>query len=373
MNLTLKSANNMIETISPHTIKKFEIIEKYIEEWAFKLLQNKSCKKLIYIDCMSNCGVYKTNTNDEVNGSPLRVAKVLSDISCKFPNKSIELYFNDISEEKIKFLEKLLFDYSKIIKINFTNMDASVFLKQISVRELNANSTNYFLLYDPYVASIDWRSLLPYFKKWGEVLINHMVSDTVRAINAVKKDSAKMKYTETYLYDEFDELIPFGSDRDKYEARIKEIITALSYTENRDTYISSFPVFNEKNALLYNLVHWTTNLKGKVLFKKTAWKTFGGKSSNKKVCSYQQYKINIVDNTCVLGTNNDSNCYTIADIASYLQKKYRNNKIPIDIIWDDINMHPVFPSDGYKNEIKKYLKQMYADVEKGGCIIFKDI
>ena len=48
-----------ITKISPHTVKKFELIEKYVDEWARKILGFNGTnglsgsKGIIYIDCMS--------------------------------------------------------------------------------------------------------------------------------------------------------------------------------------------------------------------------------------------------------------------------------------------------------------------------------
>ena len=48
---------SVISKASPHTIKKFELIEEYIKSWAEKLLLTDSCNGLIFIDCMCNSGV----------------------------------------------------------------------------------------------------------------------------------------------------------------------------------------------------------------------------------------------------------------------------------------------------------------------------
>ena len=58
---------NVISKASPHTIKKFELIEEYIKSWAQKLLLNDSCNGLIFIDCMCNSGIY---TDDD--GNPVK-------------------------------------------------------------------------------------------------------------------------------------------------------------------------------------------------------------------------------------------------------------------------------------------------------------
>ena len=58
----MASSNNdkLISIAKPHTIKKFELIESYVETWAQKLLQNNWCEGIVFIDCMCNSGIYTT-------------------------------------------------------------------------------------------------------------------------------------------------------------------------------------------------------------------------------------------------------------------------------------------------------------------------
>ena len=60
---------NIISKASPHTIKKFELIEEYIKSWAQKLLLTESCNGLIFIDCMCNSGVYTDDAGQLVKGT----------------------------------------------------------------------------------------------------------------------------------------------------------------------------------------------------------------------------------------------------------------------------------------------------------------
>ena len=68
---------SVISKASPHTIKKFELIEEYIKSWAQKLLLTESCNGLIFIDCMCNSGVYTDNTGQLVKGTAVRVSEAL--------------------------------------------------------------------------------------------------------------------------------------------------------------------------------------------------------------------------------------------------------------------------------------------------------
>lgn len=53
-----KKAVEVIEKVAPHTIKKCELIEAYVDEWARKILGfngangREGSKGIIYIDCI---------------------------------------------------------------------------------------------------------------------------------------------------------------------------------------------------------------------------------------------------------------------------------------------------------------------------------
>lgn len=357
MNINVKCIG---ETAHPHTIKKFELIDAYIKKWAETLLNYDKCNGIIFIDCMCNCGIYCDENGNGVCGTPIRVAKTLQSVAEKYLNKKVNLIFNDISEEKIEVLTKYLPPESDNFKISLYAKDGNVLLKELSTQLRASDHMNFFLLYDPYEASIDWDAIAPYLQNWGEVLINHMVYDSIRAIPQVKTPKATDKYQNTYL-SWITELVPFGSDRKAYEKRIEEIITKLKGNSEREYYLASFPFFNSKNASLYDLVFCTSNKKGFKIFKQTAWNTFGGRSSIKRTSEDEnQTQLNFEGNG-IIKTNVDENCYCVKDIADYLYMKFvgRSN-VNLGELWECLDAHPVFPSDGYKNKIKKELKELYG-------------
>ena len=77
--------NEIISVVSPHTIKKFELIEAYVLAWAHKLLEygrkTGNCNGIVFIDCMSNSGMYiNEETGELLEGTPIRAARVLSEV-----------------------------------------------------------------------------------------------------------------------------------------------------------------------------------------------------------------------------------------------------------------------------------------------------
>lgn len=351
---------SVISKASPHTIKKFELIEEYIKSWAQKLLLTESCNGLIFIDCMCNSGVYTDNTGQLVKGTAVRVSEALREAARTYTQKNIHIYLNDKDKARVDELKKHLPQDERNFKIVTSCSDAHELLRTIGPQLYGTGHLHYFLLYDPYDATIDWEALLPFFRNWGEVMINHMVSDPVRAISSAKKKTTKAKYENTYLED-FEELVPYGSDKTAYEARVEEIINSLKGA--RRYYVSAFPFYNTQNSLVYNLIHCTSNKEGFKLYKRSAWKVFGAQSSTKHSVENRQLSFNFLGE---IAEEEDESCLHIIDIAKYLQRSFRGRKqVPLDEMWELLDNHPIFPSEGFRNEVKGNLTGFFdAKIEQ---------
>lgn len=351
---------SVISKASPHTIKKFELIEEYIKSWAQKLLLTESCNGLIFIDCMCNSGVYTDNTGQLVKGTAVRVSEALREAARTYTQKNIHIYLNDKDKARVVELKKHLQQDERNFKIVTSCSDAHELLRTIGPQLYGTGHLHYFLLYDPYDATIDWEALLPFFRNWGEVMINHMVSDPVRAISSAKKKTTKVKYENTYLED-FEKLVPYGSDKTAYEARVEEIINSLKGA--RRYYVSAFPFYNTQNSLVYNLIHCTSNKEGFKLYKRSAWKVFGAQSSTKHSVENRQLSFNFLGE---IAEEEDESCLHVIDIAKYLQRSFRGRKqVPLDEMWELLDNHPIFPSEGFRNEVKGNLTGFFdAKIEQ---------
>jgi len=61
-----------------------------------------------------------------------------------------------------------------------------------------------------------------------------------------------------------------------------------------------------------------------------------------------------------LNSVTDEDCYYVKDIAKYIFEKYSAlGRVSLEVMYKDLDVHPIFPSDGYKNEIKAELKERY--------------
>jgi len=366
----MSTNKEIITHANPHTIKKFELIEKYVSEWAHKLLNNEYCKGIVFIDCMSNSGEYYDDNNNQVFGTPVRVANLLHSISFKYHQKSIDLFFSDLSKDRTTHLKGLLPQNTPNFHCFVSSEDGNNLAKRIGSSFYK--NTHYLLVYDPYVATIDWSAIVPYLNGWSEVIINHMVNDSKRAIKNVKSEKAKSKYENTYL-SSIEDLILLEQTKEGFEKRIEDIIQMNHTNSKYKMYIAVFPFFNEKHSLIYNLIHCSSNIEGFKTFKKSAWKTFGGKSSIKDKHGLENQIVLNVENLRNDLTEADDTCFYVKDIAAYIQKNFNGKQgVALDEIWSILDLHPIFPSDGYKSEIKNALKEYFNVEIKKSRLYFED-
>lgn len=366
----MTSKDQIVGTASHHTLQKFDIFEKYIKAWAQKLLNYSNCQKIVFIDCMSNSGEYRDSEGKNVYGTPVRAAKILSDYAYQYPNKEIVLYFNDNSAEKIELLKSIIkFRERSNYHIDFGIGDGNKYLDRICGDFVGRDGTHYLLIYDPFDASICWPSLVHYLNNWGEVIINHMVSDTARAVRVAKSPQAIEKYENTYLAS-LKSLVECGSDKKLFEERIKDIIKSLR-AGRKQCYIASFPFFNSQNTLLYNLLFCSGNIEGLKLYKKTVWQQFEGKSSEKKTHFSSEQQVFDFSGNDIVSYSSDEGCYTVHDIADYVFKAFKGKgEVSLKDIWSMLDEHPIFPSDGFKPQIKKDLAERYGAIVKQSSIVF---
>lgn len=63
----------------------------------------------------------------------------------------------------------------------------------------------------------------------------------------------------------------------------------------------------------------------------------------------------------IIDTVTDDSCFYVKDIAKYIVDKFGSlGSVELQTIYDDLDRHPIFPSDGFKNEIKEELKLSYG-------------
>ena len=102
------------------------------------------------------------------------------------------------------------------------------------------------------------------------------------------------------------------------------------------------------------------------LFKKVAWKTFGDKSSLKNTHGEEKQLTLDFDGNGLCSTTTDDECYYVKDIAKDIFEQFGSRgSVKLSEIYHYLDEHPVFPSEGYKNEIKRELNLYTTTIPKG--------
>lgn len=359
------SNNSVVSIAKPHSIKKFELITRYVSSWAPKLLNIPAGQNIVYIDCMCNCGYYYDENKQLIEGTAIQVAKLLDSMmhDHRYNGKTVYIYFNDKDEARIAYLREQIsrLQLSRIDVI-YSTCDCDTFLSNFDFKKHKNDPT--LLLYDPYEADIDWEALSPFLNRWGEVIINHMVSDTQRgACNATRKITVD-KYQRTYQKN-ISDLLALGNDRNKLEKIVESIIQEQTIGSSSPHFIAAFPFYNRSNCVVYNLIFVTGNLTGFNLFKTVAWQTFGDKSSLKET-PHLPGQFSFLGNFDVPELATDENCYYISDIAKYIYRRFHSDKqVTISQVYNALSMHPIFPLDGYKQKVLSELKSIYHVIITG--------
>ena len=361
----------LIGEVKFHSTQKFELLAEYAKGWAAIMEASKKCDEIVFVDCMSNSGVYLDSNGVLVYGTPIRVAEILSKFAVDHPNMKVTLVFNDYDGLKIEMLSILLPKNTKNFHCELYVGDAH---KLLSERKENFQGPrkHFLLIYDPFEAEINWHVLAPYVSGWGDVIINHMVSDTVRAGKVVKKPEKKQKYLNTYPIQGvniLDSMLNGSVTKDDLEHIVECVLRLLRQYKNNETYLGVAPFIGPTRSLIYNLIMCSGSIRAFTLFKKVSWETFGW-----NVCVYDKQQdgsgvceeINLFDSIDVMAEAPvNKNNYTIDNIVDYIQKEFNGQQ---QVLWEDVKnslaKHPIYPC-AFLNEIKDLL------VRKHGAKFFK--
>lgn len=206
--------NKVISEAKPHTIKKFELIERYVEGWMHKLLNYEKCQKLIFIDCMCNSGEYYDENCNSVYGTAICVAKKLNEASQKYPNKDIHIFLNDIDSPKIEHLKEILPDGSNNFKLHVSCEDANDLLRKPGSQLMWLNDRLASLQRLHELKKKTWISMEPYPTP------NLIEQDLTQNLNAVSFTD-KIIFGRTNYCKEF---IAYKTNKDFYNEKAMEVI-----------------------------------------------------------------------------------------------------------------------------------------------------
>jgi|GEM_PF-6520177 len=252
------------------TLKKIKFMNKYIHSWYRKIFSylpkfGSPYQGVVFIDCMSNSGVYVFN-NELHDGTSTKALKAFNwkHTEEKIVGKDFKIIVNDKDLQRItcqqciwnntpKINQKLTYDFFQKDVREFLKEDANKILLEAKKRKFHT-----LLFYDPYDLLIDWEALKPFLEsKSVDIILTHFwMNDTKRAINQVVKEEAKNKYINAYglSYEDLRERYNKMSSFEQNEFLRKQLIDQIMKHGANEKKFGYAPIFNDRNNVVYDIV-----------------------------------------------------------------------------------------------------------------------
>lgn len=263
---TISMFSPFLDVKKEQTTYKIKYVSSYIEKWLLVVTNVKEVKRINFIDCMCNAGIY----SDGEIGTAMRALELFNAFAANHPEKEFNLILNDINPERIKAITYVA---KNVVGINASNISIKTHNKDVNVllsddfyfnKLFNCypNRSANLVFVDPYNFCTVKISALEHFlsDKYCELIFNIFTNDYVR-----NQKTAKMKeYCSS-------EGIPLCS-----KAELVKIITERLKTGNIK-YSFSYEFKISTNTELYQIMFFTPSIRGLEKLKEALWETFDGK------------------------------------------------------------------------------------------------
>ena len=257
---------NLLDKKKSQTTYKIEYVSKYVEKWLFVVTNVAEIKNINFIDCMCNAGIY----TDGEKGTAIKVLELFNEFALKHTDKTFNLILNDISPDRLRIINTIIYDYVGIkasnIHVVTSNKDVNEFLSDDKYfnQFFNCypNRSANLVFVDPYNFCTVKISVLEKFlsKVYCELIFNIFTSDFVR-----NQDKEKMKKFCK------DERISCLSKTDM----VHQITDKLKVGFIKYSFAYEFKTVT--NMELYQIMFFTPNIRGLEKLKEALWDTFNGK------------------------------------------------------------------------------------------------
>lgn len=241
-------------------------VVEYIRLWILVTINRPEVKRINFIDCMCNAGIYK----DGDLCTSLEVLSVFYEYAQSFPEKSFCLFLNDSDASRIsicKMVKEKLYEKQNVsnVSISLSCLDVNDYLMDYTQfdKALGYSSAS-VLFVDPYdFGTVIIDNLKAFIcRYYCEVIFNFFISDFVR--NGI--DARIRNCIGNVEIRNKDELIGF---------------IAQSLKTGKMKYVFMYKFKTSKNTELYQIIFATPNILGLTKLKEALWKSFNGKFYHK--------------------------------------------------------------------------------------------
>lgn len=385
-----KCIDSIDELTHEGTKKKIEFIEAYVKSWFHKILLNSFTpyEGVIFIDCMSNCGVYSLDKKSIVEGSSYRVLDSFSrQTEGNLAEKNFSVVVNDFDNDKILCQECLWKNYflgkNENLSFRKSTLDVNEFLTtqgRSILEEASKKNYHILLLYDPYKVEIDW-SILQHFisSRRVDLIITHFwQNDIKRSLSNNISESKKTIIEKAYALN-FDELLTKYNSLSPYErneflrGRFKEQIEKSNYGY-QEVYVGYGPIFNQNKVAVYDIVGISHSMAGFTLFKDELYKKYkpkkeelveivdGGQQLSLDSQLFGTVEPQSKDNYVAArksGLSELEYFYSPKHFAEIIAEHFSGEMPNVDLYKRFLDGHPFIPGNE-KNAIKKILQKQHG-------------
>lgn len=102
--LYIKNNLHELDKIYPHTEMKIKYVREYVKRWLYTACNYTETKKINFIDCMCNAGIYQEN----ILGTPTEILIIFKDFAEKHKNIEFNLFLNDCNEKRIEIMKEVI-------------------------------------------------------------------------------------------------------------------------------------------------------------------------------------------------------------------------------------------------------------------------
>lgn len=246
-----------------HTSYKIRYVSSYVKQWLYVVANISSIKRINFIDCMCNAGIYK----DGDLTTALEVLLIFFNHAIRHEDKEFHLFLNDLSSQRIQICQTLVNAISiannrpSNVLVHYDTQDVNTYLSDTSSFDkflLGSVSTIFFV--DPYdLGTVRIKNLANISHRYYcEIIFNVFTSDLVR--NKLD-DRIKRCLGTDDITDKTDLL-------DYIASKLK--VGKINYSFNYEFRIST-------NTEIYSIIFATPNMKGLEKIKVAIWETFEGR------------------------------------------------------------------------------------------------
>lgn len=252
----------ILDDKKPQTSYKIKYVQEYAKLWTIISAQRDNIKKINFIDCMCNAGIYK----DGDLGTSMEVLHLFKIYADKFPSKCFNLFLNDFNKERIEssriIAKHILGDkIPKNLHVFFSSTDVNSYLTDTSFFDkylsYDASTLNFV---DPYnFSDVKIKSIRHFaMNYYCEIVFNLFTMDFVRNKDSLRISECLGNTREIASKDEF----------------IEEVISQIKV--NKMQYAFPYSFKNTNNAEIYQIVFFTPSKKGLEVLKEALFKVFKG-------------------------------------------------------------------------------------------------